>query len=597
MIGAGGGGVGGQARARVEKPVGIDCSRIQLQPALCAPLCVRDTARDTAGDLESIVEGDVRRACATGRPLRAARANPAEPDSNIARAPQASGGHPGAMSAEDPAAPTAADEMHVMDAQAALAAALGDCPLSVESLRHPTFSAVVTVLLRLSALGFAAGLFEDQELALGSRVGDEEKQWLLARLFAFVGGLTGQRVAIRPADVMDGSAPEQTLRFVTGLAQLANDTPKEVADVAVARVKEAMAAAEPAAKDAAPGKKRTAKGKRKARSRSKGTGRPRAQASAARGGATSPGFGAGSSQLHASLRGESTLASVATADPAAVAVSGPSSPALPGVLQSSPMRGRGRQARSSGMPSEASEAKDAAVASSRTAAASGAGASARRGPSSRRAGPAAGSSRSGSALGSAAKPSVRHKRGGRSPSRRARKDPPNPGKQRRVAAVLLAANQADPAGGSIAGSASEAGPANFRAGSAASSMSFGSVTRKSQPRSGKAAARAIEIPPAAEEAEQLGGRNLFDREWLGGFDFRLRALTRQLNAQMYGRAEAAPAFIGQIDPPKMSPDSPGSGRGQGGSPEVGGVVSGIGLLSPAQLRSAGALSRGSSPTL
>ncbi|KAA0176881.1 hypothetical protein FNF27_01703 [Cafeteria roenbergensis] len=260
--------------------------------------------------------------------------------------------HPGAMSAEDPAAPAAADEMHVADAQTALATALGDCPLSVESLRHPTFSAVVTVLLRLSALGFAPGLFEEHELALGSRVGDEEKQWLLARLFAFVGGLTGQRVAIRPSDVMDGSAPEQTLRFVTGLAQLASDTPKEVAAVAVAR-----------------------------------------------------------------------------------------------------------------------------------------------------------------------------------------------------------------------------------------------------PRSGKAAAKAIELPPAAEEAEQLGGKNLFDREWLGGFDFRLRALTRQLNAQMYGRAEAAPAVIGQVDPPRTSPASPGSGEGAGTSAKVGGVVSGIGLLSPAQLRSAGALSRGSSPTL
>ncbi|KAA0171688.1 hypothetical protein FNF28_00621 [Cafeteria roenbergensis] len=287
--------------------------------------------------------------------------------------------HPGAMSAEDPAAPAAADEMHVADAQTALATALGDCPLSVESLRHPTFSAVVTVLLRLSALGFAPGLFEEHELALGSRVGDEEKQWLLARLFAFVGGLTGQRVAIRPSDVMDGSAPEQTLRFVTGLAQLASDTPKEVAAVAVARVKEAMAAAQPAVEAAASGKKRKTKGKRKGR--------------------------------------------------------------------------------------------------------------------------------------------------------------------------------------------------------------------------GKAAAKAIELPPAAEEAEQLGGKNLFDREWLGGFDFRLRALTRQLNAQMYGRAEAAPAVIGQVDPPRTSPASPGSGEGAGTSAKVGGVVSGIGLLSPAQLRSAGALSRGSSPTL
>ncbi|KAA0152325.1 hypothetical protein FNF29_03891 [Cafeteria roenbergensis] len=348
------------------------------------------------------------------------------------------------MSAEDPAAPAAADEMHVADAQTALATALGDCPLSVESLRHPTFSAVVTVLLRLSALGFAPGLFEEHELALGSRVGDEEKQWLLARLFAFVGGLTGQRVAIRPSDVMDGSAPEQTLRFVTGLAQLASDTPKEVAAVAVARVKEAMAAAQPAGEAAASGKKRKTKGKRK--------GRPHRERS-------------------------------------------------------------------------------------------------------------------------------------------------NPGKQRRVAAVLLAANQAEPVGGSVAGSASEAGPAHFRAGSAASSVSFTSATRRPQPRSGKAAAKAIELPPAAEEAEQLGGKNLFDREWLGGFDFRLRALTRQLNAQMYGRAEAAPAVIGQVDPPRTSPASPGSGEGAGTSAKVGGVVSGIGLLSPAQLRSAGALSRGSSPTL
>ncbi len=502
--------------------------------------------------------------------------------------------HPGAMSAEDPAAPAAADEMHVADAQTALATALGDCPLSVESLRHPTFSAVVTVLLRLSALGFAPGLFEEHELALGSRVGDEEKQWLLARLFAFVGGLTGQRVAIRPSDVMDGSAPEQTLRFVTGLAQLASDTPKEVAAVAVARVKEAMAAAQPAGEAAASGKKRKTKGKRKGRSRSKDASRGRARAGRAGGGTTSPGFKPGASQLHASLRGESTLASVGTADPAAVGVSGASSPTLPAALRSSPMRGRGRLARQPDALSAAPEGRDH---TGRGAAATGAGGSARRLPGSRRPGPSVSSATSGSAPGSAAGQSVRRKTDGKGPSRRPHRERSNPGKQRRVAAVLLAANQAEPVGGSVAGSASEAGPAHFRAGSAASSVSFTSATRRPQPRSGKAAAKAIELPPAAEEAEQLGGKNLFDREWLGGFDFRLRALTRQLNAQMYGRAEAAPAVIGQVDPPRTSPASPGSGEGAGTSAKVGGVVSGIGLLSPAQLRSAGALSRGSSPTL
>ena len=159
--------------------------------------------------------------------------------------------------------PKSVDAVHVEDARTALQDALGSCPLAEESLRHPTFSAVITVLLRLTAQGFAKGLFGEDELSRGSMVAPEAQAMLLAKLFALFGALTGTRVAIRPADVLAGTAPEQTLRFIGGLARLKTSTPPEVVAGAVRRVTDSMAAPGPAR--AAPKPKAKAKKTRRKR--------------------------------------------------------------------------------------------------------------------------------------------------------------------------------------------------------------------------------------------------------------------------------------------------------------------------------------------
>jgi hypothetical protein len=331
----------------------------------------------------------------------------------------------------------------------------------------------VTILLHLTTKGFADGLFEEEELSMGSGVSDEDKMWLLARLFAFVGALTGQRLALRPSDVVFARSPTQTLFFMSGLARIAKVTPPEQVAAAVARVHSATAAAE-AKKQAA----------REAPERQK----PRSHA-----------VPSGLTSL-SSLPG-SSVASLATADPAAaqsmstLALAGSSSRA--GLVTSLVSD-----------PGERGPSTDPAVASS---------------------------------------------------GRRRRKNTKRskPGTATKATKAKAASGVSDRAG-------------------AGESLSL----RPKGSRGGQKKGSDMYEPPASAEATALGGRNLFDREWLEGFDFRMRSLVKHLHTNQYGRAEAAPIPGGVVEPLVLDEE------GNPVAPTVGGAVSGIGILSPAQLRTA-----------
>jgi len=404
------------------------------------------------------------------------------------------------------ARPDSVRDVHVEDARAALEEALGSCPLAPESLRHPTFSAVVTVLLRLTAQGFARGLFDEDELSRGSMVEPEEQAMLLAKLFALFGALTGTRVAIRPSEVLAGTAPEQTLRFIAGLASLKTTTAPEVVAGAVRRVTDSMAA--PRAAKAKPGTKK----KRRKRS------------AAPRGTVPARGVEAGG-----------------TTDPVAplsvsIVTGGASAGLSPDPSRSLP-------------------------------------------PRAQRAGAAASASSLSSSSSSAALPQSR---------------PPRAGSSVRTSRKKKKGTAKTSAGADTAGPAARPAPDPLSSSSRSPDLdtplggfepsSSGLSTRR-RPKHGPAAS-AIALPPAAEEAASLGGRNLFDQEWLGNFDFRLRSLVRQLHGHQYGRPDAAPL------PGRVRERRQADADGNEIVPDVGGIISGVGMLSPAQMRGAGVAATG-----
>lgn len=86
----------------------------------------------------------------------------------------------------------------------------------------------------------------------------------------------------------------------------------------------------------------------------------------------------------------------------------------------------------------------------------------------------------------------------------------------------------------------------------------------------------VGLPLAAEEVDRIGGRQLFDRDWLVKFDGRFAALLRQLSLATTGRPDAG---LGR------SRGDGGGGIGMGGG--AGGVSTGGGAGPAAAAAAAG----------
>jgi hypothetical protein len=348
-------------------------------------------------------------------------------------------------------------EVHIAEAREALVEALGECPLPAEALRRPSFAALMTVLIRLATRGFARDLFSDHDLSMGSTADTKAKKWLLARLFALVGALTGERVALKPGDILKGRSPVETLHFIAELSRLAATSPPPIVEAAIASVQSALE-------------------------------RPRA-----------------------------VPPPPETAVPAESA--GPPSPMMRSLVDESSMGGfyPGDSFDEGGQPStvQSGTMDPAAMASASVAE--------------------------------------------RALPKRKKK-----AKKKKVATVSRP----------------------HLASSAPSSPIRGSTVTLATTQSVGAPRPSFPIPPPVERAIALGGRNVFDGDWLSKFDFRVRSISRQMQVQKYGRvlpaSEAAlDATSPLLDPPPRLPEAtPIASSGVGG------------LLSPGQLREAQTLATG-----